>query len=156
MALALTLSVGLLRAQQAVVKVHVYSGDVTECVLGEAGAIYFTAQGEQIAVKDEAGVVRGFGLGMVEKVTFDEKAGEPNRIDETATTPLVAYPNPCSDELVVMSDELNIPCVMYDLRGRVVLSSTLHSPLSTLNLKALPSGLYFLRANGQTLKIVKQ
>lgn len=60
------------------------------------------------------------------------------------------YPNPASDKVTVTGLPEGSTIELYDATGRLILS-TLHSPLSLSN---LPSGLYLLRAGGQTMRLI--
>lgn len=65
------------------------------------------------------------------------------------------YPNPFSDKIEIQvtgSDESNV--TLINQFGQVVLSSTFFKQTS-LNTENLPSGLYFIRLNNNTYRIVK-
>lgn len=67
----------------------------------------------------------------------------------------IFYPNPFSDKIeiqVISSDESNV--MLINQFGQVVLSSTFFKQTS-LNTENLPSGLYFIRLNNNTYRIVK-
>lgn len=142
-----------LKAQQTVVKVQSYSGETTECVLGQAGAIIFN--GSQLALLDTSQNQVDVPYDLIRNITFDEKAQDPVGIDGTEESLLCVYPNPTTDNLCVEAAQ-GTTLQLVDLQGRTVLCEAVQAPRTTLSLKALPSGVYFLRCDGKTLKIVKQ
>lgn len=67
----------------------------------------------------------------------------------------IIYPNPFSDKIeiqVISSDESNV--MLINQFGQVVLNSTFLNQTS-LNTENLPSGLYFIRVNYNTYRLVK-
>lgn len=63
--------------------------------------------------------------------------------------PLIAYPNPVSDRLMV-TWEHGLPAMlqMIDPAGRVVLQGPLLGHMSDVQVKGLPAGMYMLRVSG--------
>jgi hypothetical protein len=61
------------------------------------------------------------------------------------------YPNPAGDMLYI-TDEYDGLVEIYDLSGALLLTSTSHS----INISALPAGIYIVKAGGKAAKVVKQ
>jgi hypothetical protein len=70
------------------------------------------------------------------------------------------YPNPVSEKLTVTADAENYTITIYDCKGQVIMNTTSTSHTKSLQLKALPSGLYFVEVKGngwrKSEKIVKR
>jgi hypothetical protein len=64
------------------------------------------------------------------------------------------YPNPFADYIVIEAVTGDIATV-YDLSGKVVLSAGLTAGSNRIDTSALPKGVYVLKLDGNTLKIVK-
>jgi hypothetical protein len=75
--------------------------------------------------------------------------------------PIQIYPNPTTGELRVKSDELRVESVeLFDIVGKL---QTLENRISdigqseiTINISHLSAGLYFLKIDGTTYKIIKE
>lgn len=100
---------------------------------------------------------------------FDYYDTTSNHLPVTATfqfTPLsnpefsknswTIYPNPVKGELHINSLDAmdNISTEIYDLTGRLVFSEKLNE--DTINVSALPSGIYILRIDNKSAKFVKE
>ena len=74
---------------------------------------------------------------------------------------LTIYPNPTSGKLTVISSQLSEMgngVVIYDVVGQVVSTSAMspQSPEATIDISHLANGLYFLKIDKKTIKIMKQ
>ena len=65
---------------------------------------------------------------------------------------LHAYPNPASDRVSVEADGR---VELYDMYGRCLSSSDVKG-CATMNLEAMPAGIYLLRCGGATTRVVKR
>jgi hypothetical protein len=72
-------------------------------------------------------------------------------VDVQSLPKLAVYPNPAGDMLYI-TDEYDALVEIYDLSGALLLTSTSHS----INISALPSGIYIVKAGGKAAKVVKQ
>jgi len=73
----------------------------------------------------------------------------------------VIYPNPTNGQLSVVSSqfsEMGGEIVIYDIVGQIVFTSAMspHSPEATIDISHLSAGLYFLKVDGKTVKVVKE
>jgi hypothetical protein len=67
------------------------------------------------------------------------------------------YPNPTTGKLRIESGKLKIENVeIYDIYGRKLSQFTFHDSQVEVDISHLPSGIYFLRINGKTMKLVKK
>jgi hypothetical protein len=69
------------------------------------------------------------------------------------------YPNPTTGELRITNYELRIMDIkIFDVYGRVLSSHHLITTSShhNIDISSYPAGIYFLRVNGKTVKVVKK
>ena len=71
-------------------------------------------------------------------------------VGESETTTVAVYPNPVSETLTIEADGL---VTIVDVMGRVVRTLFVDNKQS-LNVKELPSGVYFVRAGNAMKKIM--
>ena len=84
-----------------------------------------------------------------------DKGGYNNIETVTAQSPVQIYPNPATTELYVKLDAQEaVDYVICDNVGQIVLQGKLQDN-STINIQSLPNGIYYLRASGKTVKIIK-
>jgi len=68
------------------------------------------------------------------------------------------YPNPTTGKIVVSGQLSDVSVEIYDIVGRVVLSSAMSklSPETTIDISHLANGMYFLKVDGKVVKIIKE
>ena len=64
------------------------------------------------------------------------------------------YPNPASTTIYIESDGGNVE--LFDIMGRRVMSTKINEGTDTVDISHLPQGVYLLRNNGMTTKILKK
>ncbi len=71
-------------------------------------------------------------------------------------TPILIYPNPCDDFLLLLSDNNNLPktCKIFDILGNEIIEFTLKEG-TILDVGFLESGIYFLQFEGRMFSFVK-
>lgn len=77
------------------------------------------------------------------------------RQNTTNASQFAIHPNPTSGTVVISTPSLTAKLTVFDMAGRVLLTTTLHSQQSMLNLQ-LPSGTYFVRITTATSSCVKK
>ena len=66
------------------------------------------------------------------------------------------YPNPVNEYLnVIMNIPLNEPYFLYEIGGTLICKGTLIYQNNLINFNSTKPGLYYLKINTQTLKIIK-
>ena len=82
-----------------------------------------------------------------------------HEVDETETDGFKVYPNPTDGTITI--ETVHAPSLqgqneycITNLLGQTLMSGTLKD--SSINVSSLPSGLYFLIVDGQTVKLMKQ
>ena len=67
------------------------------------------------------------------------------------------FPNPFEDQLIVESSFQGTQnYLLYSILGEHILSGSIQSGSSNINLTTIPDGLYILKVKGQALKVVKR
>ena len=79
-------------------------------------------------------------------VVASEPEAPPVHMEEN----LVVYPNPASDRIAIETAGLGEQVVLYDLLGRVVSRARLSSGKASLDVAALPLGVYVVRVGGKS------
>lgn len=95
-----------------------------------------------------------YGLAVTELITFDLSAGvNSNELSET----LSAFPNPADHQftLTVPNHLANATAVLYTATGVEVSRWKLTASSSMVDLSNVASGIYYVRVNNSTLKLVK-
>ena len=86
--------------------------------------------------------------------TFHPSAGLPAI---QALNSIHVFPNPSSSQFQVFSETSSeINCKVFNLYGQLVFQQKTLSNKTTINLSNQPSGIYILKANGETLKLIKK
>ncbi len=81
----------------------------------------------------------------------------PSAISEFSKESLVAYPNPCSDQITIVFGEsfLGEDFELTDSRGSLVYFGTVNSSRMILQIANLPNGVYMLRVQSEVVRLVK-
>lgn len=102
------------------------------------GAIYFLANSEST----DFDVTENFGGQDIWLVRLTED-GATSVGDQVAVGSLSVYPNPCTDQFNITSDD-QLQVLVYDMLGNVVLRQQVN-PSGQIEVKMLPAGTYVLR-----------
>ena len=102
----------------------------------------------------------------IESLTFNRKYDELGGIKETNFAKILVYPNPTTGQLTINNEQLTIVnerttienIEIFDIFGSRLTPNP--SPFwrgagGEVNISHLPSGIYFLKINNQTFKIIK-
>ncbi|MCO5267641.1 MAG: T9SS type A sorting domain-containing protein [Brumimicrobium sp.] len=77
-------------------------------------------------------------------------------MDEVMTNKWNIYPNPVQDKLFIASD-VTSTITLYDVTGKIILSTIIHSGVETLDVKSLTPGVYVIKSElGKVSKFVKK
>lgn len=82
-----------------------------------------------------------------------------NSIENTAALEdeIRAFPNPFEEQLIIESSFQGAQnYALYSILGEHVLSGSIQSGSTNINLATIPDGLYILKVSGQSLKVVKR
>ena len=118
----------------------------------------------ELSICFQGNINGGYGICLdnISLEGFDNLGTKDNNLDKKITV----YPNPTTGELRVTSYELQIGKIeIFDVYGRNVGVKFPSNSLEgwqpqadgvVLNISHLPAGIYFLRVNGETIKVVKE
>lgn len=95
-----------------------------------------------------------YGLAVTEMITFDVSAGVSQANSQEL---LNVYPNPAENEftLAVSAQSINSVAVLYSATGVEVKRWKVTNEKSQVNISDLANGVYYLRINNSTQKLVK-
>ena len=78
-------------------------------------------------------------------------------IQVCSASTIFVYPNPTTGELKIKNEELGMGDIeIFDANGRLVGVYPCGRPVTTINISHLVEGIYFLKINGETVKIIKK
>lgn len=116
--------------------------------LGEVYGFYYTIESTDVGA---------YGINTATYFCMDKlqvsKITNDTKINEVKTS-IAVYPNPFTDYIDVNTTAADIATV-YTLSGNVLLNVNLKSGSNRINTSALPKGIYLLKFNENTIKIVK-
>jgi len=108
--------------------------------------VWTNANGNVVTVAKTNGVytltITGEG-GCKNSTTLTVTFEKPTGIEDILAGKLVIYPNPAKDEVFIKSELPNRKIEILDLTGRIVMF--LQNGASTINVSALPQGVYMLK-----------
>ena len=147
---------------------QIYTVDVTFRISkngGSWGAVADTIaptfeleDGGPIVYKVMPKVANGFGTYMIAtQITRTPNTG----IDEEEAESIRVFPNPCSNTLQVQCPLSNARLTLYDMYGKMVLSTEAKGEVTSLEMSELASGLYLLNVSVdssivKSVKVVRQ
>lgn len=148
----LMLLCGYTAFSQAEVTVTENDGNVSVLDVSIYGKVYFSA--DQMLIDDGYGNVREFAVSDIRKVQF---ASQPYAIEEfDAQSSLLLYPNPATTYFKIAGEEQQqLQIQIYSVTGQLLLS-TYKDANDNVDVSTLPSGMYFVKVNGQTIKMCKK
>ena len=143
--------VGFALAQTEVTVVE-NSGTSTTFVVSDLGKIYFSA--ERMYVDAGDGTVNDFAVSDIQKLTFNSS---PVGVDQQENhSSALIYPNPATNFIrIATEDQQTLHVRLYALTGQL-LSDSYCQPNEEVNISHLPSGIYFVKVNDMTYKLLKK
>jgi len=136
---------------QAEVTVEENNGTTSTIVVSDLGKIYFSAERMYIDAGD--GTVNEFVVSDIRKMTFNRVTGIENYKNEAH---LLLYPNPASDFFKIAAEKAQTLHVqLYSLTGQL-LTDTYCQTDEAVNISELQSGIYFVKVDGVTFKLLKK
>lgn len=149
--LSLMWMVGFALAQTEVTVVE-NSGTSTTFVVSDLGKIYFSA--ERMYVNAGDGTVNDFAVSDIKKLTFNSLYSGVNSMEHRSSA--LIYPNPATNFIrIATDDQQTLHVRLYALTGQL-LSDSYCQPNEEVNISHLPSGIYFVKVNDMTYKLLKK
>ena len=137
---------------QTEVTVMETNGASTTLVVSDLGKIYFSSERMYIDAGD--GTVSDFAVSDIQKMTFNSLYTGINQQEHQSA--VLIYPNPATNYIRIATDEPQTLHVrLYALTGQL-LSDTYCQPNEEVNISDLPSGIYFVKVNEVTYKLLKK
>lgn len=128
------------------------NGSNTTLVVSDLGKIYFDAEHMYIDAGD--GTVTDFAVSDIKKLTFNSLYVGVDQLDNKSS--VLIYPNPATNFIRIATDEQqSIHVRLYALTGQL-LSDTYCQPNEEVNISHLQSGIYFVKVNELTFKLLKK
>lgn len=92
---------------------------------------------------------------LIEECGFVPKSADDNSIVKISDNSLQIYPNPASEGFYINGIEHPAQLIIFDFSGRLVLSKQVIEG-DFINIRDLSKGIYFVKVNEQTLKLIKR
>lgn len=151
--LLLALTVGLLfhlSAQSTLMTIHMNDGTERNYYMSEDDRVYF--EGNDILVVEIAVNAKAerYNLADIRKITCAETVG----VSEDTNTSVYLYPNPVHDVVILHNLSGQQAVSIYALDGRM-LKSVEAIGGRPIDISDLPIGLYLLKSQSFTLKMIK-
>ena len=147
--LLLTFGVLVGKAQTTTVEVRLQDGGVHSYEMGTTGKLYF--QNDYLFIDDGTNVPYTHLVSNIEKMLFSYEVS----IEDIETADCKVYPNPASSFLKISTINIDVNHYqIFSIDGRMLMAGDCRNDES-IDVSALPQGLYLLKVNGQTFKISK-
>lgn len=125
--------------------------DGTACVLSPENVRCITFDNGRMVVKTLSGTTQTWEVSAVRKCYF----GTAPELPTGMTTPSATCWTVCGDNVMVNSASASVLTVL-NAEGRLVLMQHVVAGKSAVSLAKLPAGVYLVRMNGKTLKLMKR
>lgn len=151
----LAASTGTIQAQ--VNSLVIKTTDGTESVKQLSTVQQLSFYGGNLMLKYLSGTSDAFTLSNIKVLYFKSLTnGIDNPVTLTNSDGVMVYPNPAGDVIYVR----NIPngrsqIAIFRMDGTLTMNATVTTDPGAINVSPLERGLYFLRINGQSFKIIK-
>ncbi len=139
---------------QTGIRVYYYTGSNQGYVIENSGKIYFNTT--DVLIKTNASATDiSIPISIIDRITFDNSLLSVENIS-LKKQGYVLYPNPTSDYIKIKSPQSSkIKVIISDSSGKKIHEGEYESDES-ITIENLPSGIYFVKANSETFKIIKK
>lgn len=128
------------------------NGEVSTVFVAELGKIYFSS--DKMLVDEGNGQVDEFLFSEIQRVNFNALNVGVKNLSQNAHVRL--YPNPSDTYFRIITDEeKSLHLQLYSLLGQLILDKDV-LPDESVNISDLQSGIYFVKVNDVTLKLLKK
>ena len=142
-----------LSAQSTLMTIQMNDGTERTYSMTENDRVYFEDNDKlvvEIAVYGRGETSERFNLADIRKITCAETEG----VSETSSTSVCLSPNPVHDVVLLRNLKAKETIQIYALDGRLM-KSTEASEGQLIDISELPIGLYLVKTESQTLKMIK-
>jgi hypothetical protein len=137
-----------LAAQSTQMTIHLNDGTERTYFMNESDRVYF--EDNETLVVELAVYSDRFNLADIRKITCQETEG----VSETTNASVFLSPNPTHDAFMLHNLNSKQSVSIYALDGRLVKSAEV-SENQLIDISDLPIGLYLVKTESQTLKMIK-
>ena len=110
-----------------------------------------TFNGTTVNIEDNTGTVYSATMGDINRIYFDDQSSIAD-IDAQGDN-LVEY---ISYDEIAINSEAGSMVTLYNLTGAQLLSRRIDTQGEAISIAGLPQGIYIVKANGRTTKIIKR
>ena len=121
--------------------------------LGAVKSIYFTMETTDVGDWG-ANTTFYFGLDQITIRPIKQETSIESLI--TPNTQLNVYPNPCRDIIYIDGVNYGETISIYNIHGQLLSSQTLNTPTASIHIPHLAPGVYIIKQQNKTAKIIKQ
>ena len=125
------------------------AGDLFTMELSELKQITFN--GTTVNIEDNAGAIYSATMCDIKRIYFDDMSSIADVNAQGGN--LVEY---ISFDEIAINSEAGSTVAIYSLTGAQLLSRRIDAQGETISIAALPQGIYIVKANGRTTKIIKR
>lgn len=118
------------------------------------GKLYF--ESGNLVINENGQSTTSVSLSDIKKITFKAEGSSIAEDQIDGSLSIAVYPNPAENEIHLANvefDKANIE--IFSSIGKLVLKSQVNGA-EPIDISSLSSGIYFLKVNGQTVKIIKR
>jgi hypothetical protein len=116
--------------------------------------VYLYAGLQNIAIAAGSG---GFNINWL-KLTLSSQKSAALAVNESVEASINVYPNPANNKITVELYEftVNTPLMIFDLTGKQVLNKQISSQSEQVDISDLKPGVYIVRINSMSQRLIKQ
>lgn len=120
-------------------------------ILNDQGKIYFS--GSNLMIAQSNGRTQTIAISDIRKLYFQTNLSISE--DITVDNNIILYPNPAKDQIKLSNIKAHTLISVYSMDGKLLINQ-FSSPDQIINVGNLQKGLYIVKVNGETFKLIKQ
>lgn len=122
-------------------------------ILSETGKIYF--EDNNLFVSEDGITSSQISIPEIKKITFNKDASSITDNNASQDNKILIYPNPAADYIYVANIESEAQILLFSIEGKLLIKSPIKAS-EALNISNIPAGIYLIKVNNQTVKLIKQ
>lgn len=120
-------------------------------ILNDQGKIFFS--GNNLVINQSNGQTRTIAISDIRKLYFQTNLSINN--DISFDNSIILYPNPATDNIKLSNIKNHSLICIYSMDGKLLINQFSSSDQS-INVGSLKKGLYIVKVNNKTFKLIKQ
>lgn len=137
---------------QTNIVINYYTGTQQQYAVEDSGKLFFSNDNLIIKTSFESTEIN-IPVSIISKITFKNSLAVED-IKQNREQ-IIIYPNPATNYFKISSKEAKSTLNIYNSAGQLVLSKV-YKKDEEINLSNLLPGIYFVKVNGSTLKLIKK